>query len=142
MFLGSATRLFFAQNYLIGIESISVRLSENALHRLSWRYVTANGHKESIDDFIDEEIVTSVRDAIVQVMIANSALCRTTATTTSWTVSPSFYEMAAIIVNASSEFFSDVVNESGVLSTFCSLSAKDSLFGSCGLWENAIFQQC
>lgn len=133
---GLGKQTFLCATQSDGHRKYSVRLSENALRRLSWRYLNANAYTDASDVPCREEVVIDLRRAILHAMSANSALCRTDGAANSWTITPSFYEMAAILVDASCELFSDAVNESGVLGKICSLSADDASFGSCGSWES------
>lgn len=62
---------------------------------------------------------------------------RSAEASTMYSVTPSFYELASSLAAVDCELFADCVNESGVLSSFCSAKKEDAKFGSLGDWESS-----
>lgn len=52
-----------------------------------------------------------------------------------YSAKPSFYVFWRLIAQLDCELFTDALNESGVLSTFCNVEKADKAFGSLGSWD-------
>lgn len=145
---GRAAALFLVATTVDGQRKFVSLLSSYTLCRLFRRFVLMclmeRRHSVPCDEIYTVYLTSSstrkaclnaFTDAVFSSIDLKRKHMRTEALSTMYSVTPSFYELSAILCAVDCELFADSINESGVLNAFCSADPADKAFESIGLWE-------
>lgn len=146
---GRAPHLFLVVNTIDGSRKFVVLLSFCSLRRLFKRFTLTRlmhqsqsvSQNEVFAAFLPasssrETYIARFAHAVVSFIDAKTKHMRSCALDTMYSITPSFYELCATVCSVDCEMFADAINESGVLSAFCSADSSDVDFGSLGSWES------